>query len=372
MAEPRSADVTMAERSLKPGDAIGILGGGQLGRMLALAAARLGFRSHVLAPEPDSPAFDVCAKRFVAAYDDEQALKALSASVACVTYEFENVPARAVEILSGRTPVRPGAKALAVCQDRLLEKTLARELGAPTAPFAAVESLEELRQRLAEIGTPSILKTRRFGYDGKGQFVLRAAEDAEASWAAVKGASCILEGFVAFRCEVSVIAARGLDGVVRAYPVTENEHRDQILRRSIAPAGIHPTTARAAIELAEKIGAALDYVGVFGLELFVSGEGRGETLHVNEIAPRVHNSGHWTMDGADTSQFEQHVRAIAGLPLGSTALRSPSVEMINLIGGDAGRWREYLATPGAQLHLYGKGEERPGRKMGHVNRLLHG
>ncbi len=367
MAEP-----SLAERSLKPGDAIGILGGGQLGRMLALAAARLGLRCHVLAPEPDSPAFDVCAKRFVAPYDDEQALKALAASVSCATYEFENVPARAVEILTGRVPVRPGAKALSVCQDRLLEKKLARDLGATTAPFAQVDSLDELRARLSEIGVPSILKTRRFGYDGKGQFVLRSIGDAEAAWAAVKGASCILEGFVAFSREVSVVAARGLDGVVRAYPVTENEHRDQILRRSVAPAGIHPNTARAAVVLAEKIAAALDYVGVFGLELFVSGEGRDEILHVNEIAPRVHNSGHWTMDGSDTSQFEQHVRAIAGLPLGSTALRATSVEMLNLIGNEAGRWREILAMPGAQLHLYGKGEERPGRKMGHVIRLMNG
>jgi len=360
------------ELSLKPGDAIGILGGGQLGRMLALAAARLGFRCHVLAPEAGSPAFDVCARRFEAAYDDEQALRSFAASVACVTYEFENVPARAIEIVAGRTPVRPGAKALAVCQDRLKEKHLARELGAPTAAFAPVDSLEDLRRCLAEMGTPSILKTRRFGYDGKGQAVLRSATEAEAAWAAVKGAPSILEGFVAFRCEISVVAARALDGTLRAFPVAENEHRDQILHRSVAPASVHPNTARSAIEMAARIGAALDYVGVFAVEFFVSGEGLDETLYVNEIAPRVHNSGHWTDGGADTSQFEQHIRAIAGLPLGSAALRAPSVEMTNLIGADVERWREILATPGAQLQLYGKDDARPGRKMGHVTRLIYG
>jgi 5-(carboxyamino)imidazole ribonucleotide synthase len=362
----------MASASLAPGDAIGILGGGQLGRMIALAAARLGLRCHIYAPEADSPGFEVAVRRTTAAYEDEQALKAFAASVACVTYEFENVPARTVEILSARVPVRPGAKALAVCQDRLSEKSLAQELGAPTAAFAAVESLDELKARLQEIGLPAILKTRRFGYDGKGQYRLADAAEAEAAWAAVKGAPSILERVVPFEREVSVVAARGLDGTLRAYPVTENEHREQILRRSIAPAAVHPATARAAVDLAARIGAALDYVGVFAVELFVAGRGTGETLYLNEIAPRVHNSGHWTLDGADTSQFEQHVRAIAGLPLGSPAMRAPSVEMTNLIGADADRWRDILATPGAQLHLYGKGEARPGRKMGHVTRLLHG
>lgn len=362
----------MAEAILSPGDAIGILGGGQLGRMIALAAARLGYRCRVLAPEADSPAFDVCAGRVAAAYDDEQALVAFAASVACVTFEFENVPARAVELLAGRVPVRPGARALATCQDRLLEKRLAAELGAPTAAHAAVDSLDELRARLAAIGAPSILKTRRLGYDGKGQFVLRSTSEAEAAWTAVKGASSILEAFVPFSREVSVVAARGLDGAVRAYPVTENEHREQILRRSAAPAAVHPDTARRAVDIAARIAAALDYVGVFAVEFFVVGEGRDEALYLNEIAPRVHNSGHWTLDGADTSQFEQHVRAIAGQPLGSTSLRAPAVEMTNLIGDDADRWRELLAEPGAQLHLYGKGAARPGRKMGHVTRLLRG
>jgi 5-(carboxyamino)imidazole ribonucleotide synthase len=360
----------MAEARLSPGDTIGILGGGQLGRMIAQAAARLGFKCHIYAPEAESPAFDVAARHTTAAYDDETALRQFSAAVHCVTYEFENVPARTVEILAGRVPVRPGARALAVCQDRVLEKQLARDLGAVTADFAGVDSEDELKARLERIGVPSILKTRRFGYDGKGQVVIRAPGEAAAAWAAVQGAPSILESFVPFRREVSVVAARALDGAVKAFPVTENEHREQILRRSVAPASVHPATARAAIDIAGRIGAALDYVGVFAVEFFVTGEGMDETLYVNEIAPRVHNSGHWTLDGSDTSQFEQHVRAVAGLPLGSTAVRAPVVEMINLIGSESERWLALMAEPGAQLHLYGKGEPRPGRKMGHVTRLL--
>ncbi len=360
----------MAAPALKPGDWIGILGGGQLGRMIAMAAARLGFPCHIYAPETGSPAFEVAARHTVGRYDDETALKQFAASVDCVTYEFENVPARAVEILSSRVPVRPGAKALSICQDRLLEKRTARELGAMTAEFAPVETREDLDERIAQIGLPAVLKTRRFGYDGKGQFALRAASDADAAWEAVAGQPSILEGFVPFACEISVVAARAMDGSVKAFPATENEHRDQILRRSVAPAGIHPATARAAIDAAARLAAALDYVGVFAVEFFVVRDGAGERVLVNEIAPRVHNSGHWTLDGAETSQFEQHVRAVAGLPLGSTAQRAPVVEMVNLIGADVESWREYLAEPGAQLHLYGKGQHRPGRKMGHVTRLL--
>ena len=360
--------------ALLPGSTIGILGGGQLGRMIALAAARLGYRCHIYAPEPENPAFDVAARHTVGRYDDEQALRHFATTVECVTYEFENVPARAVEVLSARIPVRPGAKALAVCQDRVLEKQLARSLGALTADFAEVNTLEDLTEQVQHLGTPSILKTRRFGYDGKGQCVLRSLEDVAAAWAAVAGAPCILERFVPFNREVSVVVARGLDGAVKAFPVTENAHSEQILRRSTVPANIHPTTARMAIDIASRIGEALDYFGVFTVEFFVelrSGNGGSEeVLYVNEIAPRVHNSGHWTLDGADTSQFEQHVRAITGLPLGSTAQRAPRVEMTNLIGSDMDMWKHYLAEPGAQLHLYGKGEARAGRKMGHVTRLL--
>jgi 5-(carboxyamino)imidazole ribonucleotide synthase len=360
----------MPERSLSPGETIGILGGGQLGRMIALAAARLGFRCHIYAPEAQSPAFDVAAEHTIGRYDDESSLRQFAASVHCVTYEFENVPSRTVEVLAARVPVRPGAKALAVCQDRVLEKQLARALGAVTAEFGKVDSREELTARLHEIGVPSILKTRRFGYDGKGQVVLRDLADADAAWAAVAGAPCILERFVPFSREVSVVAARGLDGVVKAFPVTENEHSGQILRRSVVPAAIHPTTARAAIDIAARIGEALDYVGVFAVEFFVGEADGHERVYVNEIAPRVHNSGHWTLDGADTSQFEQHVRAIAGLPLGSTAQRATQVEMVNLIGADVQDWKSLMAEPGAQLHLYGKGEHKPGRKMGHVTRLI--
>jgi 5-(carboxyamino)imidazole ribonucleotide synthase len=362
----------MTARPLQPGDTIGILGGGQLGRMIAMAASRLGFPCHIYAPEPANPAYEVAARHTVAPYDDAQALKQFAASVACVTYEFENVPAAAVDILSQRVPVRPGAKALSICQDRLQEKRAARSLGAMTADFASVDSLADLEAAAAQLGLPAVLKTRRFGYDGKGQFVLRSASDAEAAWAAVGGSPSILEAFVPFACEVSVVAARALDGTTKAYPVTENEHRDQILRRSVAPAGVHPSTAREAIDAALRLGQALDYVGVFAVEFFVVRDAAGERVLVNEIAPRVHNSGHWTLDGAETSQFEQHVRAIAGLPLGSVAQLAPFVEMTNLIGADVERWREIMAEPGAQLHLYGKGAHRPGRKMGHVTRLLRG
>jgi 5-(carboxyamino)imidazole ribonucleotide synthase len=361
---------TPSNLTLKPGDTIGILGGGQLGRMIALAAARLGLRCHIYAPEAANPAYDVAAKYTVGRYDDEAALRGFASSVQCVTYEFENVPAKTVEILSSRVPVRPGAKALAVCQDRVLEKQLARDLGATTADFVSINNLEELVQGIATIGTPSILKTRRFGYDGKGQFVIRKAEDAATAWAAVAGSPCILESFVPFLREVSVVAARGLDGIVKAFPVTENEHRDQILRRSIVPATLHPVTARSAIDIATKIATALDYVGVFAVEFFVVGENEAETVYVNEIAPRVHNSGHWTLDGASTSQFEQHVRAISGLPLGATAPTAAKVEMTNLIGDDVLDWHSLMAEPDTQLHLYGKGEPRPGRKMGHVTRFF--
>jgi 5-(carboxyamino)imidazole ribonucleotide synthase len=360
----------MASPSLTPGESIGILGGGQLGRMLALAAARLGFPCHIYAPEPDSPAFDVAARRTVAAYDDEPALKAFAASVSCATYEFENVPAATVALLAQRVPVRPGARALAVCQDRLMEKRTARDLGAMTADFASIETPDDLVAAISSLGLPAVLKTRRFGYDGKGQAVIREPAGADAAWAAVRGEPSILEAFVPFACEVSVVAARGLDGAFKAFPVTENQHRGQILRRSVAPASIHPATAREAVDAAERIARELDYFGVFAVEFFVVRGGETDMLLVNEIAPRVHNSGHWTLDGAETSQFEQHIRAVAGLPLGSTAQRAPVVEMTNLIGEEVERWRDILAEPGAQLHLYGKGAPRPDRKMGHVTRLL--
>ncbi len=356
--------------ALPPGSTIGILGGGQLGRMLALAAAQLGFKTHIYAPEADSPAFDVATHHTIAAYDDEKALAAFANSISVATYEFENIPVPTVEFLSKSIPVRPGAKALACAQDRINEKTLARELGAMTADFAAVNSYDELIKRIEQIGTPSVLKTCRFGYDGKGQAKILKTEDAKAAWAAMKDQPSILEGFVNFQSEVSVIAARGLDGEFRAFDVTENEHRNHILHRSIAPARIKPKATEEAVSIARKIAERLDYVGVFAIEFFALDFAKQEVLYVNEMAPRVHNSGHWTQDGADTSQFEQHIRAVAGWPLGSTALKSGGAEMINLIGDDINDWQKISAQSGACLHHYGKREARPGRKMGHVNRVL--
>jgi 5-(carboxyamino)imidazole ribonucleotide synthase len=355
--------------ALPPGSAIGILGSGQLGRMLALAAARLGFKCHVYS-DVAGPAFDVCDRHTVAPYDDEAALSDFAKSIAVATYEFENIPVATVEFLDRTVPVRPGAKALACAQDRINEKALARRLGAETAPFAPVGSRADLDRALHEIGTPAVLKTRRFGYDGKGQAKILSLADADAAWAAMRDQPSVLEGFVSFDREVSVIAARALDGSFRAFEVTENEHRNHILHRSVAPARLGAEAATEALETARRIASALDYVGVFAIEYFaLTADGR-EHVYVNEMAPRVHNSGHWTMDGAETSQFEQHIRAIAGWPLGSTRLKAAGAEMINLIGDDILAWNKVAAEPGAFLHHYGKTDVRAGRKMGHVNRLI--
>ncbi|MFN3482150.1 MAG: 5-(carboxyamino)imidazole ribonucleotide synthase [Rhabdaerophilum calidifontis] len=352
---------------LAPGDMIGILGGGQLGRMLALAAARLGLSCHILAPEADSPAFEVSALTSVAAYDDEDALAAFAATVSAITYEFENVPVETVRFLERLKPVRPGSRALEVAQARLAEKALAQALGARTADFAAIRSRADLDAALARIGLPAILKTNRFGYDGKGQAKLRDPRDAEAAFAMLKGADGILEAFVPFDREVSVVATRGLDGAFAAFDVTENEHRNHILHRSTVPARISGAAAAAAVDIARRLAEALDYVGTFAVEFFLIDAEGGQVL-VNEIAPRVHNSGHWTMDGAFTCQFEQHIRAVAGWPLGDTA-RIGRTEMLNLIGDEAADWRAILADGRAHLHLYGKKAIRAGRKMGHVNRI---
>ncbi len=354
---------------LKPGGTIGILGGGQLGRMIALSAAQLGLNTHILCPEPDSPAFQVAAGHIRAAYNDETALAELARVSDVVTYEFENVPLATAEFLAARVPVRPGARALAVSQDRLVEKSFVRDLGIETAPFAPVDDFSGLEAAVARIGLPAVLKTRRFGYDGKGQVTIRPGDDIRAAWDIIGRQSAILEGFVSFRREVSVVAARREDGAFAAFDVTENVHRDHILHVSTVPAAISPEAEKQARGIACQIAGALEYVGVFTVELFVAERGISERMIVNEIAPRVHNSGHWTMDGALTSQFEQHVRAIAGWPLGDTA-RLGRVEMLNLIGDDVNDWPRFLAEPGAHLHLYGKDEARPGRKMGHVNRLL--
>ena len=353
---------------LKPGSTIGILGGGQLGRMIALKAAQLGLRTQILCPDPDSPAFRVADGHICADYEDETALAELASRCDVVTYEFENVPLETAEFLAARVPLRPGARALAVTQDRLAEKNFVRDLGIETAPFAPVDSLADLEAAVAAIGLPAVLKTRRFGYDGKGQVTIRPGDDLAGAWRTIGAQSAILEGFVAFSREVSVIAARCSDDAFAAFDVTENVHRNHILHRSTVPARLGAEAAKQARGIACRISSALDYVGVFAVELFVAGEGPSERVIVNEIAPRVHNSGHWTMDGAVTCQFEQHVRAIAGWPLGDPA-RLGHAEMVNLIGDDVDAWAHILSEPGAHLHLYGKDEARPGRKMGHVNRL---
>jgi 5-(carboxyamino)imidazole ribonucleotide synthase len=355
-------------RALPPGSTIGILGGGQLGRMLALAAARLGLKCHIFSPDPESPAFNVAAARTWAAYEDEDALDAFARAVDVVTYEFENVDVKAAERLARQVHVRPGPRALAVSQDRLTEKAFLREFGIATAPYAAADDETSLQAALASLGTPAVLKTRRLGYDGKGQAMIRSHADAEAGLAALRDVPAILEGFVAFSREVSVIAARGFDGSFAAYDVAENVHRAGILATSTVPARLRPETAVEAQRIAQKILVALDYVGVIGVEFFVTEEGGRERLLVNEFAPRVHNSGHWTEDACAVSQFENHIRAVAGWPLGP-ATRLADVVMENLIGAEAADWLRLAGDPDARLHLYGKREARPGRKMGHVNRV---
>ena len=352
---------------LEPEATIGILGGGQLGRMLALAAARLGLRCHVFSPSPDSPAFDVVHRVTCADYNDTEALDRFSADADVVTYEFENVPAETATFLAARVPVLPDPRVLATTQDRLAEKTFVAELGLRTASFSGVAHPDELASAIERIGRPAVLKTRRFGYDGKGQATIRNGSDPAAAWREVGGQPCILEAFVPFEREVSVVAARGHDGAVECFDVTENEHRDHILKISRVPAALPEAAAAEAKRIAETIAQKFAYVGVLAVEMFVL-RGGGEIL-VNEIAPRVHNSGHWTLDGATVSQFEQHIRAVAGWPL-AKPIRHGRVEMTNLIGHDVEDFRSWLTIPGAAVHLYGKAAIRPGRKMGHVTRLF--
>lgn len=355
---------------LKPGQTIGILGGGQLARMLAIAAAELGLRAHIYAPEPDSPAFAVAAACSQAGYDDREALTLFAAAVDVVTYEFENVPAGAVAILEALRPVRPGRFALEVTQDRLSEKSFVQTLGIATAPFMAVDDAGALARAVAQIGRPAILKTRRFGYDGKGQVAVREGSDLGAIFRSLD-APAILEGVVPFVREVSCVGARGQDGAFRAYPLCENRHENGILASTRLPAAVREGTQDTGLAIAGRIAAALDYVGVLAVELFVVPDPAhpdGERLVVNEIAPRVHNSGHWTRGGAATSQFEQHIRAIAGWPLGSPRVLG-SIAMRNLIGAAAEEWPALLAEEGASLTLYGKATIHAGRKMGHVTRV---
>lgn len=337
---------------------IGILGGGQLGRMLSVAASRLGLRCHIFEPGA-APAGDVAWRVTSAPYEDEAALRDFAQSVDVITYEFENVPTSALDLLESIRPIRPNRRALAVSQDRLTEKAFLNEIGLTTAPFADVPDQAALEGAIAQIGRPSILKTRRMGYDGKGQ--VRIGETGEAEWT---GAPSVLEGFVAFTAEISVIIARGADGQVAAFDPGLNVHEGGILRSTTVPCGQPARVTTDAVLIAARIANALDYVGVLGVELFVTPQG----LIVNEIAPRVHNSGHWTQAGCAVDQFEQHIRAVAGLPLGD-GKRHADVVMENLIGDDMDRVPDLLRAPRTQVHLYGKGEARPGRKMGHANRI---
>ena len=346
------------------GSTIGILGGGQLGRMLSVAAARLGYVTHIFEPGANPPAGQVADRVTTAPYDDEEALKRFADSVDVITYEFENIPTSALDILEAHRPIRPGREALRVSQDRLTEKDFLQGLGLKTAPYAAVETLEELEAAVSEIGAPAILKTRRFGYDGKGQARIKSADDCARAIDDMAGAPALLEGFVDFTHEVSVIAARGLSGDVSCFDPGENVHRDGILHTTTVPATLTASQRMDAVLLAANILNALDYVGVMGVELFVTAQG----LVVNEIAPRVHNSGHWTQNGCAVDQFEQHIRAVAGLPLGD-GQRHANVVMENLIGDDLDQIPDLLRSGDTALHLYGKAEAKPGRKMGHVNRI---
>lgn len=354
-----------ASGALPPGGTIGIFGGGQLGRMTALAAARLGYRCHVFTPEKDSPCAQVAANATVAAYDDAAALDEFADAVGVVTAEFENVPAEALAYLAKRVPVRPGPDVLAIAQDRIKEKTFCNKSGAPTTKFLEVRSPGDVAKATAALGTPLVLKTARMGYDGKGQVKVEKNADPEAAFKAMGAGDGIAEAWVDYRMEISVIVARGLDGKTLAYPAVENRHKHHILDETIAPAAIDAKIAAEAGRIAAHLAARLDLIGLLAVEMFVTRDGK---VLVNELAPRPHNSGHWTIDACLTSQFEQCVRAVCGLPLGSVERHSDAV-MKNLIGDDVKQWPEILKDPAAKLHLYGKAEARPGRKMGHVTRL---
>ena len=357
----------MPDTPLPPGSTIGILGGGQLGRMLAASASRLGLKTHIFSDEAAAPAFDVAAARSVGSYADADAIARFASSVDVVTCEFENVPAATLDAASRVAPVFPPASSFAVAQDRRAEKDFVTGLGIPVAPYAPVETLEDLVSALPQVGLPALLKTRRLGYDGKGQAPIRDAADAAAALASIGKVPALLEGIVPFEREVSVIAVRGREGEMRFYDPVENVHQGGILAVSRVPADITPAMSAEAKSIAGKIAEALSYVGVLCVEMFATGGTRPDLL-VNEFAPRVHNSGHWTIDACLISQFENHIRAIAGWPLGETARHSDAV-MTNLIGADVERWRKAAAEPDTAIHLYGKTEARAGRKMGHVTRL---
>lgn len=350
---------------LPPGSTIGIVGGGQLGRMMAMAAARLGFRAHIFDPHYRPCAAEVAGSFTRASFDDEAALKAFADACDVVTYEFENLPVGPLAALADK--LRPGTRSLEIAQDRAVEKQFLEDNGARVAPWREVGSVEELQAAVAALGLPLVLKSRRLGYDGKGQAWVRDAGEARAAWASIGDAPAVAEAAVDFQAEFSVLIARGANGETRAFPCPRNQHDGGILRRSAVPAGgMIGALEAGAVETSARLAEALAHVGMFTVEFFATADG----ALVNEIAPRVHNSGHWTIEGAATSQFEQHLRAICGLPLGSADLVADGAVMDNLIGPDVDGWAEILADPGAALHLYNKGEARPGRKMGHVTRVV--
>ncbi len=355
---------------LPPGSVIGMLGGGQLGRMSALAAATLGYRVHVFCPEKDAPAVQVTNRHTQAAYDDKEALAEFAEAVDVVTFEFENVPAATAKVLAAHRPVRPGPEVLHICQNRLREKDFLRGIGVPTTRFAEVSGPDALTRVVRDIGRPCVLKTAEMGYDGKGQVMIRAQTDLAQAWSEMAGgaeeAQGIVEAFVDFRLEISVIVARGQDGAVQAYVPVENQHVNHILDQTIVPARISEKAAVKAEAIARHTAEEIGLVGLLAIEMFVTAD---DEILVNELAPRPHNSGHWSLDACITSQFEQHIRAVAGLPLGSTDRLCDAV-MKNLIGDEVERWRAILGDPASKLHLYGKAEARPGRKMGHFTRLI--
>lgn len=369
MSNTSQSPVITQSSPVAPGATIGILGGGQLGRMTAMAAARLGYRCHIYTDEKDSPAAQVAAVTTVGSYTDADALTAFAKSVSVVTFEFENIPEQTAAIIEPLVALRPGRKSLVISQDRLNEKAFLNGIGVATAPYRRAANPLELAQAIHDLGRPAVLKTSRLGYDGKGQVMIGPNTDLNEAWATMSGSNGsqigVLEGFVDFDREISVIVARAPDGSWEAFDPVENRHANHILDTTIAPAAITDELSYKAIATARHIAEALDLVGLLTVEMFVT---RDNTLLVNELAPRPHNSGHWTIDGCVTSQFEQFVRAVCGVPLGSPARHSDAV-MKNLLGDDVLRWREILAEPGAKLHLYGKTEPRPGRKMGHVTRL---
>ncbi|WP_420549770.1 5-(carboxyamino)imidazole ribonucleotide synthase [Curvivirga sp.] len=353
-------------RVIAPGSTIGILGGGQLGRMTALAAANLGYKCEIFEPQRGCPASQVSNGHIAGSYDNEADLLRFVSKVDVITLEFENVPVKTLQILESYKPMRPGPKALELSQDRIVEKSFLNNCGIPTAPWAKVETAEEMEMAVEKLGRPSVLKTARFGYDGKGQIKITEGMDVIAAWKDLNKVRCVLEGFVSFTKEISVIVARSATGETKTYEPVENSHKNHILDTTTVPASITDEQAKTAMDYAIKAVEGLELIGLLAVEMFVTTDGK---ILVNEVAPRPHNSGHWTQDACVTSQFEQLVRAVCGLPLGSVE-RLGRAEMKNLLGNDINNWPTILAEPGAHLHLYGKAEAKPGRKMGHVNRLF--